>query len=153
VINKRRIAFAIHPSPHIHGCLPLQIWGQCSGVSIRKLVLENNDTFLVFVKNPLQLDTLLEPQQLSRKELAVALYFLDYDLRKTRDYARLYAELRNFAAVRVLESTWCFNRLNTTSTGLRDHFRQFIDADDGLCIMEVTDWATYKCQGSPNDLR
>jgi hypothetical protein len=83
----------------------------------------------------------------------MALYFLDYDLRKQRDYARLYEELRNFSAVRVLESTWCLNRVNTTPPNLRDHFAKFIDTDDGLCVMEVVGWATYKCLASPSDLR
>lgn len=82
----------------------------------------------------------------------MALYFLDYDLRKARDYQALYNELANFKAVRVLESSWCFNRFNTNATGLRDHFKQFIDADDGLSVVEVTDWATYKALGTPTNL-
>lgn len=82
----------------------------------------------------------------------MALYFLDYDLRKARDYQALYNELANFKAVRVLESSWCFNRFNTNATGLRDYFKQFIDADDGLCVVEVTDWATYKALGTPTNL-
>ena len=83
----------------------------------------------------------------------MALYFLDYDLRKTRDYQRLYDTLRAFNAVRVLESTWCFHRVNTTAEGLRDYFKQFIDDDDGLAVMEVTSWGTWKALGTPNDLR
>jgi hypothetical protein len=83
----------------------------------------------------------------------VALYFLDYDLRNQRDYTKLYGELERFRAVRILESLWCFNRVNTSASGLRDHFRQFIDSDDGLCISEVVDWATYGVLGTPNDLK
>lgn len=79
----------------------------------------------------------------------MALYFLDYDLRKTRDYKLLYEELSKFNAVRVLESSWCFNRLNTNCIGLREHFKSFIDADDGLSVVEVNDWATYKALGTP----
>ncbi len=82
----------------------------------------------------------------------MALYFLDYDLRRQRNYQPLYDELARFSAVRMLESSWAFNRVNTTSEGLRDHFRQFIDADDGLWVAQVTDWATYKVQKSPNSL-
>ena len=82
----------------------------------------------------------------------MALFFLDYDLRKSRNYQPLYDELARFNAVRVLESSWCFNRVNTTCSNLRDHFKQFIDADDGLSIVEVTDWATYKAIGTPKDL-
>ena len=82
----------------------------------------------------------------------MALFFLDYDLRKSRNYQPLYDELARFKAVRILESSWCFNRVNTNCKGLRDHFKQFIDSDDGLSVAEVTDWATYKAIGTPNDL-
>lgn len=83
----------------------------------------------------------------------MALFFLNYDLRKKRDYQKLYDELDNFKAVRVLESLWCFNRVNTTAIGLRDHFATFIDGDDGLCVSEVTDWATKNAVGTPKNLK
>lgn len=83
----------------------------------------------------------------------MALFFLDYDLRKTRNYQPLYDKLKEFGAVHVLESTWCFNRFNATTAGLRDFFKQFIDADDGLAVTEVTDWSTYNTLGTPNNLK
>lgn len=49
----------------------------------------------------------------------MALFFLTYDLRKKRDYQKLYDELATFKAVRVLESVWCFNRARTTVVSLR----------------------------------
>jgi len=79
----------------------------------------------------------------------MALYFLDYDLRKQRNYQPLYDELKKFEAVKILESSWSFNRFNTSCTGLSDHFRKFIDADDGLSVVEVTDWATFNSLGTP----
>lgn len=82
----------------------------------------------------------------------MALYFLSYDLRKARNYQALYDELNKFSAVRVLESTWCFNRFNTDAAGLRDYFVSFIDRDDGLVISEVTTWASYGTDGTPNQL-
>ncbi|WP_148260801.1 hypothetical protein [Ectopseudomonas mendocina] len=82
----------------------------------------------------------------------MALYFISYDLRNDRDYQNLYDELESFNAVRVLESYWCFNRINTSCKGLREYFSRFIDADDGLCVTEVTDWSTYNALGTPNDL-
>lgn len=82
----------------------------------------------------------------------MALYFLTYDLRKAKNYQRLYDKLEEFKSVRILESTWCFNRVNISSTGLRDYFKQFIDSDDGLIVSEVSDWASYKTNGTPNDL-
>ena len=82
----------------------------------------------------------------------MAIYFLNYDLRRQRDYQQLYDELKKFNAVHVLESLWCFNRFNTTAGGLRDYFKKFIDKDDGLSVSEVVDWAMFNVPGSPNDL-
>ena len=83
----------------------------------------------------------------------MALFFLSYDLRKSRNYQKLYDELANFNAVRILESQWCFKRVNTNSEKLRDYFRQYIDSDDGICVSEVTDWATGATDGNPNQLK
>ena len=83
----------------------------------------------------------------------MALFFLNYDLRKQRNYQPLYDELAKLNAVRILESMWCFNRVNTSSAKLRDYFKQFIDADDGLCVSEVADWATFNALGNPNQLK
>lgn len=83
----------------------------------------------------------------------MALYLLSYDLRKEgRDYQKLYDELEDFNAVRVLESVWCFNRINTNSNGLCNYFRQFIDSNDGLIVAEVNGWATYNTDDNPNSL-
>lgn len=82
----------------------------------------------------------------------MALYFISYDLRKDRDYDKLYNELDDFNAVRILESQWCFNRVKTSAKGLREHFKQFVDNDDGLIISEVSDWASRNTDNSPNDL-
>jgi hypothetical protein len=81
----------------------------------------------------------------------MALFFLSYDLRKSRDYQRMYDELAKYKAVRVLESLWCFNSTSAASA-LRDHFKGFIDSDDGLVVIQATNWATLNAQGSPNDL-
>lgn len=79
----------------------------------------------------------------------MALYFIEYDLRKQRDYSTLTAELKRFSATRILKSLWCFPRVNTSATGLRDHFMKFIDTDDGLIVAEVTDWATIRTLATP----
>ena len=83
----------------------------------------------------------------------MALYFIEYDLRKQRSYQRLYEELSSFNAVRILESQWCFNRINTNAKALRDYLRQFIDNDDGIIISEVTDWASFNTDATPNELK
>ncbi len=82
----------------------------------------------------------------------MALYFFEYDLRQERDYPKLYEELKNFKAVRILKSLWCFERVDTSAEKLRDHFKRFIDQDDGLVVSEVTDWGTYNVEGTPKDL-
>jgi hypothetical protein len=82
----------------------------------------------------------------------MALYFLTYDLRKSRNYQDLYDVLSNFDAVRILESTWCFRRVDTNSSNLRDYFRKFLDSDDGLMVSEVVEWASHNTQGTPNNL-
>jgi hypothetical protein len=82
----------------------------------------------------------------------MATYFLSYDLRNSRNYQKLYDELERFKALQVLESMWCFNRINTSAGKLRDHFKNFIDSDDGLLIVESSNWATFKANGTPNDL-
>lgn len=83
----------------------------------------------------------------------MALYFLTYDLRKTKNYQTLYDELEKFDAVRVLKSTWCFNRVNTSASGLRDYFRKYIDSDDGLLVDESSNWATVNVEGTPKNLK
>lgn len=80
------------------------------------------------------------------------LFFIDYDLRKQRNYQTLYDELAKFNAIRVLESTWCFERVETDAKNLRDHFRQFIDSDDGLCVTQVKAWATQKALATPKEI-
>lgn len=80
----------------------------------------------------------------------MAKYFLSYDLIKQKDYKKLYDELEKFSAIRVLESVWVFKKDNTTAEVLRDHFRQFIDSDDRLLVIQSADWASWNLRGDPN---
>ena len=88
----------------------------------------------------------------------MALFFLSYDLRNIRDYQSLYDELKKFNAVRVLESCWCFERINTNAIALRDYFKKFVDRDDGLLVSQVAEvdgvpqWAGLNLDGNPNKL-
>lgn len=74
----------------------------------------------------------------------MALYFVNYDLRKQRNYQDLYVALTGIGAKRVLESVWVLTHNNSSCTVIRDHLRQHIDADDGLVVSQVSDWASYK---------
>ena len=82
----------------------------------------------------------------------MSLYFLSYDLRNSRNYQPLYDELNDFDAIRIVESTWSFKRVNTSASGLRDHFRKYIDSDDGIIVSEVSGWASYSTDGTPKNL-
>ena len=64
----------------------------------------------------------------------MALYFVNYDLRRQRDYSKFYKALQSLSAVKVLESVYCFKHNNTTAEALRDYFQGFIDSDDGVCV-------------------
>lgn len=74
----------------------------------------------------------------------MALYFVNYDLRKQRNYQDLYAALNGIGAKRILESVWALTHNNSSCAVIRDHLRQHIDADDGLVVSQVSDWASYK---------
>ncbi|MBO5672714.1 MAG: hypothetical protein J6R59_13555 [Paludibacteraceae bacterium] len=88
----------------------------------------------------------------------MALFFLSYDLRNKRDYQSLYKVLENFQAIRVLESCWCFRCEGTTSKMLRDYFKQFVDGDDCLIVIQCNEinntpqWAGLNLLGNPNQL-
>ena len=83
----------------------------------------------------------------------MALFFIDYDLRKRKDYPELISELERIGAIRYLKSAWCLKRDDSvTPKSLRDHFKQFIDADDGLMVAMVSNWASSKTEKTPNDL-
>ena len=83
----------------------------------------------------------------------MALFSLTYDIRaKNHDYTPLTNQLTSFNAVRVLQSTWCFYRYNTSAAGLRSYFKQFVHKDDSLFVTQIADWATLNTENTPNDL-
>lgn len=66
-------------------------------------------------------------------------FLLSYDLvTPGRDYSRLLDTLHSFGAVRVLASQWTFTRYQTDAAGLTRYFRQFIDTNDRLLVVELT---------------
>ena len=80
------------------------------------------------------------------------LFFIDYDLRKERDYQTLYDELNRLKAIQVLESCWCLRIKGSSAVEIRDHFKKFIDINDGIMVSEISDWASYNTNGHPNQL-
>ena len=82
----------------------------------------------------------------------MALFFLEYELRKPRDYRRFYDEVDRFGAVRVLTCLWCFRNAESDAATLRNHFAQFMDADDAIVVVEVASWAARGALTHPNKL-
>lgn len=83
----------------------------------------------------------------------MALFFIEYDLRKRKDYPELIAELERIGAIRYLKSGWCVQRAETvTARALREHIQKFIDADDGLMVAKISDWSSWAAEKTPNDL-
>lgn len=79
----------------------------------------------------------------------MALYFVEYDLRKQKDYTKLILELERLGASKILASAWYLKHNNTSCTELRDHLRSFMDNDDGLMISQVENWASYNVLSTP----
>lgn len=79
-------------------------------------------------------------------------YFISYDLRGERNYQKLYDELERFKAIKVLESLYCISYQDGKTEILRDHFKKFIDKDDGLIVILSAHWAGVNLDNSPNDL-
>jgi len=76
--------------------------------------------------------------------------FLSYDLRNPgRNYEPLWDELKRFGGRRVLESLWEF-RSDQSPARLREHFKRFIDGNDGLMVMDVHDWAGARLISNPS---
>lgn len=76
----------------------------------------------------------------------MARFVISYDLiTPGKNYDALWAELGRLQAKRVLLSQWA-GRINATSAShLRDHLRQYIDANDRILVMDAdsADWAGY----------
>ncbi|CAN5901381.1 MAG: hypothetical protein H0U67_02570 [Gemmatimonadetes bacterium] len=67
----------------------------------------------------------------------MAKYLITYDLKKTKDYPRLWNALGQLGACRALLSVWLL-RSNSSAVQIRDHLRSFIDADDKLLVAAMT---------------
>lgn len=74
------------------------------------------------------------------------LFTVSYDLLKPgQDYTSLIARLKALGAVKVLLSQWMLTG-NFTAAQLRDDLKRFIDVDDRLLVIDVTNgqmaWTT-----------
>ena len=83
----------------------------------------------------------------------MALYFLQCELRSSRDYQGLYDYLDELDAVRLLDSLWCFHRVHTGAAGLRELFKQYVGPGDSLVVIEAQNWAISNAISTPNSLQ
>lgn len=85
----------------------------------------------------------------SRYGQTMALYMVSYDLRQPgRNYGPVYKLLALWGASRLLESLWLVASALPVTT-LRDQLRQYVDANDGVAVIELSagsSWATSNVQ-------
>ncbi|MEX2450431.1 MAG: hypothetical protein WD407_06205 [Rhodospirillales bacterium] len=67
----------------------------------------------------------------------MALFVISYDLIKRKDYQTLWDELDRLNGQKALNSFYLIN-LNSTAAQVRDHFKDFIDDDDRLIVVEFS---------------
>lgn len=73
----------------------------------------------------------------------MAVYQIDYDLRKQRNYDALYERLKSYPQwCRVLESTWVIST-NQSAAQVRDYLKAVMDADDGLLVTRLQGEAAW----------
>ena len=80
-------------------------------------------------------------------------YIISYDLvAPGRNYQPLWDELARIGAQRVLQSQWVVRRVETTASGLRVHFKKFIDSNDRLLVtcLDSSDWASLNAMTDLN---
>jgi hypothetical protein len=80
----------------------------------------------------------------------MANYLLSYDLIRRKEYQQLFDELKKMRATRVLLSTWYLTEPELgDAEALRDHFRQFVEADDRIFVGKITGWAAHNARSIP----
>lgn len=73
----------------------------------------------------------------------MAVYQINYDLRKQRNYAPLYERLEGYSMwCRPLESCWVISTTQSV-TQVRDHLRAVMDHDDGLLVTRLSGEAAW----------
>jgi len=77
------------------------------------------------------------------------LVLINYDLKRVKDYPRLYECFQIWSAKEILESCWIANVIGPPNAA-RDALRGFVDGDDALFVVEIADgarWATMNVVG------
>lgn len=73
----------------------------------------------------------------------MAVYQIDYDLRKQRNYEALYERLKSYSQwCKALKSTWVISS-NQSAAQVRDYLKAAMDADDGLLVTRLQGEAAW----------
>lgn len=73
----------------------------------------------------------------------MAVYQIDYDLRKNRNYEELYQRIQNYPNwCRPLESTWVISTSQSASQ-VANNLLQAMDGDDGLLVTRLNGEAAW----------
>jgi hypothetical protein len=71
-------------------------------------------------------------------------YQIDYDLRKQRNYAALYEQIRSYGTYcHPLESTWII-ATQQSAEQIRDKLTKTMDGDDGLLVTRLQGEAAWR---------
>ena len=72
------------------------------------------------------------------------LKLITYDLNKPhKDYPKLFDGIKSYGNwAHALESVWLV-KSNSTAGQIRDHLKQFVDENDQIKVVTVSDWATF----------
>lgn len=83
----------------------------------------------------------------------MALFFLKYDPQSETANVTLYEDLEARGAIKVLEGTYVFDAIDTSSAEIRDHYKAIVNNADSLIVIQPRTWAGYNLQASPNDVK
>lgn len=75
----------------------------------------------------------------------MSIYIIAYDIKNNSgsfDYDKLISNLEENGCHRIQYSTWLGNFSNSAKQ-VHDHFKEFLDSDDGLAVMEITNNRHY----------
>lgn len=80
------------------------------------------------------------------------LKLITYDLNKPhKDYPKLFEGIRSYGSyAHALDSVWLV-KTDSTVGQIRDHLKQFIDSNDQLKVVRVSDWATFNLSKEVTD--
>lgn len=73
----------------------------------------------------------------------MGLFLVSYDLIDGKDYNRIITELDRLSAVRTQFSTYFLDVTVDGTEVLLQHLRQFVDGDDRLMVLKITDKPRY----------